>query len=377
MKQFKNWLVSLIARFRTWYCNNKKRIVRMRRILCYLISSRIVQRLKRWSVRKPWRASFYFLLTGTFGREHQAVLAGMLAHGGNRDESTAEAKRFRLRRCIHRLEKGLIMRPRRHIFALSYITETMDLFEESSREAGGCGEEGEALNAWAFDVLHQYFQVVGDDPSIDAAKLRYREIAKRLGREPGDSRPYTRDLAPLSIKYDDLLALAMRRRSVRWYLSKSVPREMIDKAVQTAGYSPSACNRQPFEFHIYDDPELIRRIAEIPMGTAGFYEQFPCVVVLIGRMDAFEYERDRHLAYIDASLATMAFAFALEVQGLSSCCVNWPEIPEKEIQLAKTMGLTPAERPIMLISLGFPDPDGFVASSQKRPLNEIRSYNRL
>jgi hypothetical protein len=31
----------------------------------------------------------------------------------------------------------------------------------------------------------------------------------------------------------------------------------------------------------------------------------------------------------------------------------------------------------MLISLGFPDPDGQVPYSQKKPLEELRSYNRI
>jgi nitroreductase len=74
------------------------------------------------------------------------------------------------------------------------------------------------------------------------------------------------------------------------------------------------------------------------MGTSGFYENFPCVVVLIGKVRAFPFERDRHVIYFDASLAAMAFQFALEVQGVSSCCINWPDIPERERMMAQTLG---------------------------------------
>ena len=35
-----------------------------------------------------------------------------------------------------------------------------------------------------------------------------------------------------------------------------VPREGIDQAMRAAAQSPSACNRQPFEFRVFDDPVL-------------------------------------------------------------------------------------------------------------------------
>jgi nitroreductase len=112
------------------------------------------------------------------------------------------------------------------------------------------------------------------------------------------------------------------------------------------------------------------------MGAREFYERFPCLIVLLGLMRAFTGEQDRHLVYIDASLAAMAFQFALEVQGISSCCINWPDVPEREEMLAKVLNLELDERPIMLMSAGYADPEGLVPYSQKSSLNDIRSYNK-
>jgi hypothetical protein len=72
----------------------------------------------------------------------------------------------------------------------------------------------------------------------------------------------------------------------------------------------------------------------------------------------------------------MAFQFALEVQGVSTCCINWPDMAAQEHQMAQALGLRPDERVVMLISLGYPDPEGMVPYSQKKPLDEICSYNR-
>jgi nitroreductase len=315
-------------------------------------------------------------LTDAYKREQRAVLAGVLAHSQTDDTLAADAQRFALRRYIHCLEKGLLMRPLRDIFALKYIMETVDIFESLTCEDVECCEGGPTLNIWAHDVLNQYFQTVGNHPTIDAAREKYRRIKDRLEREPGHGHPYKRDLTPLSITYDAMLSLTKRRRSVRWYLPKPVPREIIDRAIQIAAYSPSACNRQPFEFRVYDDPKLVRKIAEIPIGIAGFYKQLPCIAVLIGHLEAFTFERDRHIIYIDSALAAMSFQLALEVEGIGSCCLNWPEIPKLERRIAKILNLKPFERPVMLISFGYPDPEGLVAFSHKKSVDEIRSYNR-
>ena len=82
------------------------------------------------------------------------------------------------------------------------------------------------------------------------------------------------------------------------------------------------------------------------------------------------------MIYVDGGLAAMALQFALEVQGISSCCINWPDINQTEDHMADLIGLAPNERPIMCLSLGYADPTGQVPYSQKKSLDEIRSYNK-
>ena len=71
----------------------------------------------------------------------------------------------------------------------------------------------------------------------------------------------------------------------------------------------------------------------------------------------------------------MAFQFALEVQGVSSCCINWPDVNVKEKEMAKALSLLPDERVVMCMSIGFPDPEGEVPFSQKRCLDDLRVYH--
>jgi len=71
----------------------------------------------------------------------------------------------------------------------------------------------------------------------------------------------------------------------------------------------------------------------------------------------------------------MTFMLALETLGLSSCPINWPDIEALEKRMEKALGLEGHQRPIMCMAVGYPDPEGMVAFSEKRNIDEIRKYN--
>lgn len=330
----------------------------------------------RWFARSRSLSHLYYAFSGAFRRETHGVLYGRWKY--LQDVRSPGQSQFLLRRNVHRLEKGLVSRPRRAVFATGYIGETVTAFGRALA-ASPDGITPASELRWAHDVLRAYFDVNASDPRVDAARREFERVMAGLGEEDrGESlTPYARRLeGEAPVGYEALKELAVRRRSVRWYDQKPVPRELIDKAIDIAALSPSACNRQPFEFRVFDDPALVQKVASIPGGTRGFNQNFPVIVVVVGRLRAYFAERDRHLIYIDGSLAAMAFMFALETVGLSSCGINWPDVPEKERAMAKALSLEPDERPVMLISLGYPDPTGMVPYSQKKPLDQLRSYNR-
>ena len=125
---------------------------------------------------------------------------------------------------------------------------------------------------------------------------------------------------------------------------------------------------------VFDTPERVHEIASAPGGAAGFVENFSVIVAVVGRLDAFFSDRDRHLIYIDGSLAAMSFMMALETLGLASCAINTPGTESAEEQLVKVLGLARHERPVMLIALGYPDRTGMVPRSQKKPLSQLRTF---
>ena len=53
------------------------------------------------------------------------------------------------------------------------------------------------------------------------------------------------------------------RRSVRTFADKPVPREVLERLLDTACYAPSASNSQPVEWLVIYDPPVARRLAQM------------------------------------------------------------------------------------------------------------------
>jgi nitroreductase len=311
----------------------------------------------------PVASAYYLFLSRRFHREHRAVLAGRLAY--ERGLRAPLRSSPLLRRNVHRLEKGLVMQPRNPVFAEDYIEETVAEFVRVTATGSLDPVEGK----WARDVLDEYFRAVNATAVIERARARF--IAAPTGDprtlQAASSVPRERATLPAAdVSIDDFLALCRQRRSVRWFEQKPVPRALVVKSLDAALQAPSACNRQPFLFRYFDEPSDARHIAGIAMGTAGYAQNVPALLVVLGDLSCYPHERDRHVPYIDASLAAMQFMLALETLGLASCPINWPDVDALERRMAGALELPPHIRPVMLIAVGYPDPRGGVPFSAKK-----------
>lgn len=323
---------------------------------------------------------YYLLFSWQFDREHKSVLSGKIEYR-HRLKVPKKTTSALLRRNIHRLEKGITMRPRRRVFALDFIDETVFAYQICvSLNSGDSNNE----LIWAHDVLAEYFTICANQTEVAKALTKFRNITipKRDGiidnLNIGTSNhvPFEQGMMPpIPVSSADMLALARHRRSIRWFDGRIPPREIIDNALNVARMSPSACNRLPVRYVIVDDQELVKKVIELANGTSGYGEQVPTVAVIIGDLSSYFHERDRHLIYIDGALSAMSFAFSLECSGLGSCMINWSDIGWRERAMSKLLGLKDFERPIMLVAFGYPDELGLVPYSSKKDLSIFRSYN--
>lgn len=319
--------------------------------------------------------SLYYTFSGDFKREQRSVLIGKLKH--LYDIKNKTSNQFLLRRNIHRLEKGLLMKPMRKIFAINYLEETVTCYRALLNDYYTDHSISKSELKWAYDVLSEYFEVTDSHELINRMQNMFTKL-KHITPEDNDLKyvPYTRNFKEKqSVSFENLLELTRFRRSVRWFKDEKISRNIIDNALSVATLSPSACNRQPFRFRFFDEDELLNEIVKLPMGTKGYSDNIPAMAAVIGDLSAYPFERDRHLIYIDSSLSVMSFILALETQGVGSCIINWPDIETKEKNISKLLNLDEHERVIMLIGIGYPDESGKVAYSQKKDIEQLRLYN--
>ena len=332
-----------------------------------LLRKSLVNWLMEPASKNDFAASLYFLLlSNEFHREHRTVLAGMVEFKKTRLSTKRSFGGFR--RNIHRIEKGLTMQPRRKVFAEGYIAKVVSQYAASQRDGSNI-HEGE--RKWAKDVLTSYFSVVEETEVVARARSKFLELESSTVKDSSSDRlfvPYVKEeLKPSGIDFDSLQSLFLERRSVRWFDNLPVQKEKVKLAVKAASWAPTACNRMPYCFHAFYGEDA-KKIAGYAGGTAGWAQNLPCLIVVVGDLSNYVEVRDRHLIYIDASLASMQLMLALQVLGLSSVPINWPDVEDREIMMSNELKLSSFERPIMLLGVGYGATDGLIPYSQKKPV---------
>jgi nitroreductase len=96
-----------------------------------------------------------------------------------------------------------------------------------------------------------------------------------------------------------------QRRSIRKFLNKPVPREMIDDILEAARLAPSGSNRQPWRFLVVTDPEERAKLRKICWDQA-FIEEAPVVFICCADLTAYSQASrlKRSQEFIDYGVTT-------------------------------------------------------------------------
>jgi nitroreductase len=205
---------------------------------------------------------------------------------------------------------------------------------------------------------------------------------------------------------DEMLARAgaiaaemQRRRTVRDFSDRAVPRALIEDCIRTAGSAPSGANQQPWHFVAVSDPatkQQIRAAAEAeerefyahrappewlevlsPLGTdenKPFLETAPWLIaVFIRRFERLADGSKRKHYYTDESvgIATGLLLAAIHHAGLVS--LTHTPSPMKFLNriLKRPADL---ERPFLLLVVGYPAEGAMVPDIRRKPLADIASF---
>ena len=105
------------------------------------------------------------------------------------------------------------------------------------------------------------------------------------------------------------------RRNVRSYQDRPVAPDDLDRILQAGWRSPSASNRQPWDFVVVTDRGQLQQLATVWTGARHLAEAAAAVVLILRQPDE---ERYRTLDQYDLGQATMAMMLAAADLGIGS-----------------------------------------------------------
>ncbi len=160
------------------------------------------------------------------------------------------------------------------------------------------------------------------------------------------------------------LDIFMKRKSIRSYSDEPVEKEKIDIIMEAVRWSPSAQNKQPWEFIIVTDPgKKQETLKHLGFNTnISFLKDAP--VLVIGLADKRKNIRLNgiDLYLIDFAIAMEHLVLAAASLGLGTCWMAW----FSEKPLAKYLGIPGHLKIVAITPLGYPSDKnsllGFISS---------------
>ena len=189
-----------------------------------------------------------------------------------------------------------------------------------------------------------------------------------------------------------------RRRTVRQFSDRPIPRAIIEDCLLTAGTAPNGANLQPWHFVVVSDPIIKREIrvaaeqeeaefysrrapqewldALAPLGTdehKPFLETAPYLIVIFGKNHS-ELADGRRVKnyYVNESvgIATGFLIAAIHNAGLASLT----HTPSPMGFLNGILNVHPDNKPFLILVVGYPADNAEVPVINKKSLEEIATF---
>ena len=189
-----------------------------------------------------------------------------------------------------------------------------------------------------------------------------------------------------------------RRRTIRTFSNRPVPREIIEECLLTAGTAPNGANMQPWHFVVVSDPKVKKQIREgaekeerefyerraseewlealASLGTdwrKPFLEEAPYLIVIFGLSNTILPDGEKRKNYYvteSVGIATGMLITAIHHAGLASLT----HTPSPMAFLNKILKRPSNERPFLVLVVGYPAEGTTVPDISKKPLDEITTF---
>lgn len=147
------------------------------------------------------------------------------------------------------------------------------------------------------------------------------------------------------------------RRTIRKYLQKDVPKEVLTRCVDAARLSPSGANRQPLKYVIVKDEDVLKEVFGT-LSWAGYLpdyqpseEEMPRAYIVI----LLDTEIRKNAGH-DAGIAAMSISMVAYDEGLGSCILG----AVNRAKLRQILNIPNQFDIVLVVALGYPAEDPVV-----------------
>lgn len=204
--------------------------------------------------------------------------------------------------------------------------------------------------------------------------------------------------ADMLVRAEEFYREMNRRRTVREFSPRPIPREIIESCIRTAGTAPSGANQQPWHFVVVSNAAVKSRIrtaaeaeeaefyerratnewleALAPLGTdadKSFLDVAPYLIAIFYEaygLDEAGRRIKRYYPMDSVGIASGMLIAALHHAGLASLT----HTPSPMAFLNKIVGRPDNERPFLLLVVGYPAEGTRVPNITRKPLEAIAQF---
>ena len=155
-----------------------------------------------------------------------------------------------------------------------------------------------------------------------------------------------------------------KRRSVRIFNAKPVPRNLVEELIDCARLAPTARNVQPWEFVVITKKDTLQELGSLADNGSFIKDSNCCIAV---------FSQDTKYYLEDACAATENILIAAYDLGLSSCWVAGDKKPYAD-KVRELLGMPSDFKLVSLIPLGYSDAKPPLPS--KKSLNDVLHWER-
>lgn len=272
-------------------------------------------------------------------------------------------------RYVHAIEKGLSIEKPRIGFGVAkieIISELVDKYISLNPSRNLCVY-------MARDVIKSYIEFHKDNvfDGLERIKDIYKKISSYVdndGEIYGGIQVISLD--EMDYEISQIEKLFKTRHSIRSFIKEHVSIKDIKKAVELAGYAPSACNRQAVRVYAIDSRKYIEDTDQCLDGIGGFANDVDKFLLITGKLSSYKDEYNQFI--VSAGIFAGYLSLALHTYHIGACLVQrslrttsmWNKICEKN-------NIPKDEQLVCMIGIGKMKKKTTVPISKRFPVDDV------